>query len=298
MPNDRFETARKNSQKRLYEAARSVEAEAEEVKAKMASQAERAVEGAISDTETALSALRERAASQVEAVDRHLSKSEELLENLQEVHRVSTETALGGSHDETALAEREAAHRWHKRSIVYRWCTVGAAIGSGVFNALVPAEGWEWALRSPFGAGVAFLAWMAKYASDQGDDHRTASLIFKHQSLAVPVLGPLRAEHGRRGDRGTIARRGGQPRPTVPRRCLKASVHRTDRGSRGAQQDEARALRLASSRGSGAFLTRMRSNRVGDSHDQMSATAIALDTRAVSGVRASVRGWWGPETRN
>ncbi len=64
-----------------------------------------------------------------------------------------------------------------------------AAIGSGVFNALVPAEGWEWALRSPFGAGVAFLAWVAKYASDQGDDHRTASLIFKHQSLAFLSLG-------------------------------------------------------------------------------------------------------------
>lgn len=189
MPNDRFETARKNSQKRLYVAAQSVEAEADEIKAQMASQAEKALAEAISDTEEALSALREQAVSHVEEVDRHLSKSEELLENLREVHRVSTETALGGSHDETAIAEREAGQQWHKRSIVYRWCTVVAAIGSGVFNALVPAEGWEWALRSPFGAGVAFLAWMAKYASDQGDDHRTASLIFKHQSLSFLSLG-------------------------------------------------------------------------------------------------------------
>ena len=186
---DKFETARKNSQERVYAAARSIEAEAKTIKAQMASRADQALGEAVSDTEEELSALREQAASHVGEMDRHLGKSKELLENLQEVHRVSTETALGGSHDETALDERRAARQWHKQSIRYRWCTVGAAIGSGVFNALVPAEGWEWALRSPFGAGVAFLAWMAKYASDQGDDHRTASLIFKHQSLAFLSLG-------------------------------------------------------------------------------------------------------------
>ena len=189
MPNDRFETARKNSQKRLYEAARSVEAEAETIKTRMASRAEESLEEAVSVTHEALSELREQAASAATEIDKNLSKSMALLTNLQEVHRVSTETALGGSHDDTALAESKAAQLWHQRSILYRWCTALAAIGSGVFNALVPADGWEWALRSPFGAGVAVFAWMSKYASDQGDDHRTAALIFKHQSLAFLSLG-------------------------------------------------------------------------------------------------------------
>lgn len=87
MSTDRFETARKNSQKRLYAAAQSVESAAEAIKAQMASQAEQALGEAISDTEEALSALRQQAVSNVEEVDRHLSKSKELLENLREVHR-------------------------------------------------------------------------------------------------------------------------------------------------------------------------------------------------------------------
>ena len=189
MSDDRFGVAERRSRDRMYAAARSVEKEAGEIRKGMGLDAKQALDEMVSETRSELASLHNETTAAIEAAGANRARSQELLESIEEVHRVSTETALGGSHSDTAHAEGELAVQWHERSIRYRWAAVAAAIATTVLNVASPAEGWEWAFRSPAGAGVAILIWMSKYASDQGEQHRVSALIFRHQALAFIALG-------------------------------------------------------------------------------------------------------------
>ncbi len=189
MPDDRFGIAERNSKERMYRAARSVEREAGDIRKGMGLEAKQALETMVTETRSDLSSLASEIDAALSASEADRNRSQELLESLEEVHRVSTETALGGSHSDTAHSEGMLAARWHERSVRYRWAAFAAATATTVLNVVSPAEGWEWAFRSPAGAGVAILIWMSKYASDQGEQHRVAALIFRHQALAFIALG-------------------------------------------------------------------------------------------------------------
>ncbi|WP_419554628.1 hypothetical protein [Candidatus Poriferisodalis sp.] len=189
MSDDRFGVAERRSRDRMYAAARSVEKEADEIRKGIGIEAKKALDEMVSETRSDLAGLDNEIATAIEAAGANRARSKELLESIEEVHRISTETALGGSHSDTAHAEGELAAQWHERSIRYRWAAVAAAVATTALNVVSPAEGWEWAFRSPAGAGVAILIWMSKYASDQGEQHRVAGLIFRHQALAFLALG-------------------------------------------------------------------------------------------------------------
>ena len=189
MTDDRFGVAEGRSRNRMYAAARSVEREADEIKRGMGLEPKKALDAMIGETRSDLANLANEVSTTMAAAGADRARSRELLENIEEVHRVSTETALGGSHSDTAHTEGQLAARWHERSIRYRWWAFGTAVATTLLNVVWPAEGWEWAFRSPFGAGVVILMWMSKYASDQGEQHRVAALIFRHQALAFIALG-------------------------------------------------------------------------------------------------------------
>ena len=164
MPDDKFGTAERNSKDRMYRAARSVEKKAIEIRKGMGLEAKQALDSMVTETRSDLSSLASEIEDALSASEADRNRAQELLESLEEVHRVSTETALGGSHSDTAHAEGELARKWHERSISYRWWAFAAATATTVLNVVSPAEGWEWAFRSPAGAGVAILIWMSKYA--------------------------------------------------------------------------------------------------------------------------------------
>ena len=151
-----------------------------------------AAEHATGSAEEAAELARQRASESAEAVTYitgRLSEADELLKNLRRVHGISTDIAVGGSHDKTSQAESALANEWRERSIRYRWWTAAAAAAYTASTIAFPPEGLEWALRSPLGASAVFiLGWMAKYSSDQSSEHRTAANIYKHQSLAFASL--------------------------------------------------------------------------------------------------------------
>ena len=194
---DTAATKAANSAKdRMFKAAREVEAArtatTESIEATLAEATQEAVQQAAASSEEAAEQAEQNASASQKAVgniNEKLTEAQELLDNLRQVHGISTDVAIGGSHDKTAQEERAAADAWREKSIKYRaWTAVVAAAYAAVTIAF-PPEGWEWALRSPLGASaVVILAWMAKYASDQSSEHRITANIYKHQSLAFTSL--------------------------------------------------------------------------------------------------------------
>ena len=185
-----------NAKDRMFKAAREVEearAETlESIKKALSEVTQQAVEQATTSSEEAAEQADQNASASRRAVGDirdKLTEANELLDNLRQVHGISTDVAIGGSHDKTAQEEREAADEWRKKSIKYRGWTTAAAVAYTVLNVLWPPDGWEWAFRSPIGASAVFiLGWMSKYASDQSSAHRITANIYKHQSLAFASL--------------------------------------------------------------------------------------------------------------
>lgn len=185
-----------NAKERVFKATREVETartEAlESIETALSEATQQAVEEATASSEEAAKQAEQNAsASQraVRGINDRLAEAQELLDNLRQVHGISTDVAIGGSHDKTAQEEREAADEWRKKSIKYRGWTAAAAVAYTVLNVLWPPDGWEWAFRSPIGASAVFiLGWMSKYASDQSSAHRITANIYKHQSLAFASL--------------------------------------------------------------------------------------------------------------
>ena len=185
-----------NAKERIFKATREIEAARTEalgsIESALSEATQQAVEHATASSEEAAKQAEQNAlVSQraVRGINDSLAEAQELLDNLRQVHGISTDVAIGGSHDKTAQEERESADEWRNRSIRYRSWTAAAAVAYTVLNVLWPPDGWEWALRSPIGASAVFiLGWMSKYASDQSSAHRITANIYKHQSLAFASL--------------------------------------------------------------------------------------------------------------
>ena len=185
-----------NAKDRMFKAAREVEAARTKalgsIETALSAATQQAVEQATASSEEAAEQAEQNASASrkaVRGINDQLAEAQELLDNLRQVHGISTDVAIGGSHDKTAHEEREAADEWRKRSIKYRGWTAAAAVAYTALNVLWPPDGWEWAFRSPIGASAVFiLGWMSKYASDQSSAHRITANIYKHQSLAFASL--------------------------------------------------------------------------------------------------------------
>ena len=188
--------AANSAKDRMFKAARAVEAArteaTESIEATLTEATQEAVrQAAASSEEAAEQAELNASASQkaVRSLNEKLTEAQELLDNLRQVHGISTDVAIGGSHDKTAQEERTAADAWREKSVKYRALTAVVAAAYAAATIAFPPDGWEWALRSPLGASaVVILAWMSKYASDQSSEHRVTANIYKHQSLAFASL--------------------------------------------------------------------------------------------------------------
>ena len=188
--------AASSAKDRMFKAAREVETARTEatgsIEATLSEAIREAVKQAAASSEEAAEKAEQNASASQKAVDNineKLTEAQELLDNLRQVHGISTDVAIGGSHDKTSQEERKAADDWRKKSIKYRGWTAVAAATYAAATIAFPPEGWEWALRSPLGASaVVILGWMAKYASDQSSEHRVTANIYKHQSLAFASL--------------------------------------------------------------------------------------------------------------
>ncbi len=192
-----------NARDRMFKAARgveeaqrdamdSIEATMETIDTRLAEATREAAKEATGSAEEAAAYAQQKASESsaaVTSIEETLAEAETLLDNLRQVHGISTDVAVGGSHDKTSQEEGQAANEWREKSIRFRWWTAVAAAAYTASTIAFPPEGWEWALRSPLGASaVVVLGWMAKYASDQSSEHRVAANIYKHQSLAFASL--------------------------------------------------------------------------------------------------------------
>lgn len=192
-----------NSRDRMFKSARAVEdaqkeamdsiaGHMESIEGKLEEATQEAAKQATGSADEAAGFARQSASDAdiaVSSIKEHLAEARSLLDSLRQIHGISTDVAVGGSHDKTAQEERDAANEWRKKSIRYRSLTAVAAVAYTASTVAFPPEGWEWALRSPLGASaVVVLGWMSKYASDQSSEHRIASNIYKHQSLAFASL--------------------------------------------------------------------------------------------------------------
>lgn len=188
--------AANSARDRMFKAAREVEAARTEASKSIADALSEATQQAVeqatvSSDEAAEQATQNAFASHnaVTEINNKVKQAQELLDNLRLVHGISTDVAIGGSHDKTSQEEHKAADKWRQKSIFYRWWTAAAAVAYTALNIVWPPDGWEWAFRSPIGASAVFiLGWMSKYASDQSSAHRIAANIYKHQSLAFASL--------------------------------------------------------------------------------------------------------------
>ena len=188
--------AANSAKDRMFKAARAVEAArteaTESIEATLTEATQEAVrQAAASSEEAAEQAGLNASASQkaIHNLNEKLTEAQELLDSLRQVYGISTDVAIGGSHDKTAQEERTTADTWREKSIKYRALTAVVAAAYAAATIAFPPEGWEWALRSPLGASaVVILAWMSKYASDQSSEHRVTANIYKHQSLAFASL--------------------------------------------------------------------------------------------------------------
>ena len=189
---DRMFKAARAVEQAQKEAIGSIEATMETIEARLETAAREAAAHATDSAEEAADCARQKASESsaaVASIEEKIAEATMLLDNLRQVHGISTDVAVGGSHDKTSQEENQAANEWRAKSIRFRWWTALAAAVYTVSTIAFPPEGWEWALRSPLGASaVVVLAWMAKYASDQSSEHRIAANIYKHQSLAFASL--------------------------------------------------------------------------------------------------------------